>query len=403
MISKKSFISVYFLLLFCSSYSQKTIRIYDSLSSEPVSYAHIYSSEGSMTTISNELGEFEIPASSLVDTLIISHISYNNDTILTRQIKDIQSVVHYLIPNTTILDEVIVFDQNIDSILVEVIDQLKNADVKYGKAFYRQVAFQDSSPTEWIEAFYNISYSKNGIKKVHVDQARFARKQKSIESIFISHTNFSILTVGTQLFTPKNPLGETRAGKPFSEDFMDKYEFSISKTFKKDGDLYLFINFEPGEIRSPVKSYGSFIYNKSKKRLVQYNAKINHALGADDISYSGDDEGSMKNPYHEIQIDFSNQGGSLEFIKVRFSYDLIQNGEVFPSEVTSKFIVYQVEDKPNKRLKEPSLLSEHVSNFENAKYKPKYWRDNPIITLTPEEKVIIATFEEENAFGTYFK
>ena len=80
-------------------------------------------------------------------------MSYKDDTIHTHQVKD---TIHYLIPNTTILDEVIVFDQNIDSILVEVIDQLKNADVKYGKAFYRQVAFQDSSPTEWIEAFYNI-------------------------------------------------------------------------------------------------------------------------------------------------------------------------------------------------------------------------------------------------------
>jgi len=35
--------------------------------------------------------------------------------------------------------------------------------------------------------------------------------------------------------------------------------------------------------------------------------------------------------------------------------------------------------------------------------KPKFWRDNPVITLTPEEKAIIATFEKENAFGTYFK
>ena len=152
-----------------------------------------------------------------------------------------------------------------------------------------------------------------------------------------------------------------------------------------------------------LNGYGYFIYNATKKRLVQYNAKINHALGADDVSYDGDIEISLKNPLHEVQINFSNQSGLIEFINVRFTYDFTINNETFPSGVSSKFIVYQVQDKPHKRLKEPTLLSEDVSGFENAKYKPKFWRNNPVIKLTPEEEAIIATFEKENAFGTYFK
>ena len=79
---------------------------------------------------------------------------------------------------------------------------------------------------------------------MHVDQARFARKEKSLENVFISHTNFSILTVATQLFSPKDPSGEVGAGKPFSEDFAPKYDFEITKSYKKDEDTLYEITFK---------------------------------------------------------------------------------------------------------------------------------------------------------------
>jgi hypothetical protein len=74
-----------------------------------------------------------------------------------------------------------------------------------------------------------------------------------------------------------------------------------------------------------------------------------------------------------------------------------------PSRVSSKFVVYQLLDKTPKNLHSAGLELEDVSNFEEAKYKPKFWMNNPVIKRTAEEEAIIASFDKSNAFGTYFK
>ena len=203
---------------------------------------------------------------------------------------------------------------------------------------------------------------------------------------------------------PDNPSGSMHSGKPFHENFTADYEFIISNVSKKDNDIILDIKYQPmAKIDKPINSFGNFIYNKTKKQLIQYNATLHHTLGSDQISQAVDIELRVENPVFQKQIDFSDRNGKVEFINVKFTFDLIQNGEVLPSKVFSKLIIYQTVDRPHKRLSTPTLMSEHISKFVDAKYKRKFWRDNPVITLTPEEEAIIATFEKENAFGTYFK
>ena len=300
--------------------------------------------------------------------------------------------------------EVVVFSEEVEVLIEEIMNFLKNSPINYGKAFYRQKYTKNDVAMEWIEAFYDLSYSENGVHGISIDQARFARKKYSQEHVFISHTNFSILTVGTQLYAPKDLSGKMRAGKPFSENFINDYEFTISNVYRKDGDVLVEVNYKPNtEITKPVNSFGNFIYNRTQGKMVQYNATINHALGADQISYDGDRDLKVANPINQLQIDFSEQTGKIEFIRVVFTYDLIEDEVVYPSRVTSSFVIYRTLEKQHKKLDVPTLMSEQVTNFETAKYRPRFWKDNPIIKRTPKEEAIISSFEKENAFGTYFK
>lgn len=384
-------------------YAQQGIVLYDSLIKDVVPYAHIYSSNGSFATVSNDAGQFELPdENNSFDTLLVSHVAYLRKILLRDSLSRLDTL--FVTQNSTVLDEVVVFSEEAEVLIEDIMNLLKNATLLSGEAFYRQISTKNGVAMEWIETFYDLSYSENGVHGISIDQARFARKKYSQEYVFISHTNFSILTVGTQLFVPKDPTNRMRAGKPFNESFTNDYDFTISNVFSKDGDMLVEVNYKPNtEIALPVHSFGNFIYNQTQGKMVQYNATINHALGADQISYDGDRDVKMANPIHRFQVDFSEQTGKIEFIRVVFTYDLIEDEVVYPSRVTSSFVIYKKSEKPHKNLDVPTLMSEQVGNFETAKYKPKFWQDNPIIKRTLEEEAIISSFEKDNAFGTYFK
>jgi len=389
-----------FLLPAFVSAQSSSYRLLDSNTREPISYTHIYSASGKISTITNEEGEFEIRDMDRLDTLFFSHVGYSQNKVLVTNQK-----VFYLPPNTTVLNEVIVLDEDVSSIVESIANQLERAEIKYGKAFYREISTRNRVPTEWIEAFYDISYSKNGVQEVFVNQARFARKKYSVDSPFLSHPNFPILTVATSLFSEADTSGGPKVGKPFSEDFTSKYDFSVSDKFEDDGETFVVIDYSPIDgINDPLFSYGKFVYNKTRGQLFQYQLFLDHALGADQISHNNTGkEISIKNPVHHLQMDFSKSTGDLKLILVKFSYDFVQDGEVLPSETKSTLFIYENSKKPHRKLKEPTLLSEHVSKFENARYKASFWKENPVIKLTPEENAVIEAFEEQNAFRTYFK
>jgi hypothetical protein len=403
----KNYYFIFFILCFCLKINAQEIKgvLLDSISQEPIIAAHVSLKNKGIGTISNENGEFSLVSTSKTDTLHISHIGYQSLKIPFESISIAELNTYYLLPDMVVLNEVVVGNDVVSGIVGKVMAQLEKSPIRYGKAFYQQTAFKGEKPTEWIEAFYDLSYSKNGVNKIKIDQARFARTKYDKKSPFLTFTNFSYFTVATNLFSSKTGDKENRVAKPFSQDFIDDYIFYLSSSFQKQNDIYYVITYEPKETNKNLfNSYGSFVYNTSKEQLVKYSAFIDHSLGVDEItSYKGDKKIEVTNPKYTMEISFSDTNGSLEFISNQFNYDFVQDDEVFPSKVQSSFVFYQKLDKEPKNLREAGLELENVSNFENAKYRPRFWKENPVIKLTAEEEAIINFFEKENAFGTYFK
>jgi hypothetical protein len=390
-------------LLISSSYGQSISgSLIDVNSGEPISFAYILASQSKKATISNENGDFEISGLSPdQDTLVISHLAYHT---IKYPISVESALTIRLEPREIILDEISVTDVPVQDIALSVLNILKNSSIEYGSAFYRQTAFIDSKATEWIEAFYDIAYSSSGVDKINIDQARFARIRYDSTNLFMSFTNFSYLTVANSIYSAANGGEGSRVAKPFGEDFFKEYNFYLDKQYTLDSNRYVVIGYEPNsKLVNSICSYGNFIFNITQNILVQYTGEINHALGTDEFTADSRKDLELKNPKHFFQFKFSEISGNINAIQVDYTYDLIQNGIVRPSRVSSKFVVYQLLDKAPKNLRSTGLESEDVSNFEKAKYKPKFWMNNPIIKRTAEEEAIIASFDKSNAFGTYFK
>jgi hypothetical protein len=401
---------VFLLLMFCftSSFSQKiTGVLLDEDSKEAISYAHIYASQSEKGTLSNEKGEFELSGLFENDTLIISHIGYKSFNKVLKQ-EYFQTIITVnLKPKEIVLDEITVLSTDVEEIVLRAMDYLKNSSVIYKKGFYRQSAFQNDIATEWIEAFYDIAISANGIKEIKIDQARFARRKFNPENLFFSHVNFSYLTVGNVLYSPSSDDTLNRVMKPFNEDFTHKYQFDIEQVYSIDNQEFLVVKFEPKPEfaeNGGIFTYGKFTFNVTKNQLLKYQTSIDHSLGAADIKgYTGSKTIEVKNPLHYFEFVFSEKTGEIDYISVNYKYDFIQNGKIIPSKVSSIFFTYELLKTKPKNLREPNIELESVKNFERAKYKPKFWKDNPVLKLTSEDELIIASFERDNAFGTYFK
>lgn len=403
---RNRFILIFFFSITLSfSQSFKGV-VLDSITGVGIADVHVHSLSGNHGTITNEEGRFRIiNSSNEKDSLRISHIGYEALELSVKEFSINYSDTLYLKPNLLELQGVTVTNDGVSEMIRDIMETLKKSQIRNSYAFYRQTSFKDTIATEWIEAFYKITHSKNGIDKIKIDQARFARKRSDSTSLFLIHSNFSSLTLTPQLYSPVLKTNEVTVGKPFGESFIKNYQFYIEKSYQKNKSTYHEIHFEPDDdITNPINSYGSFVYIPSEKKLVQYTVFIDHALGSDDLSnYKGDKKLAIDNTRHKLQFNYSEITGHLDFINVEYFYDFIENDVVFPCRVASKFIIYKNAIRPHKKLRTSSLELEDVRNFEKAKYKPRFWRDNPVIYRTERENLIISSFEKENAFGTYFK
>jgi hypothetical protein len=377
-------------------------QLVDMNTMQPVSYAHVYVDALNIGTISNELGAFEIKITDQrrAYEVSISHISYDPATIAVEN----DTVMQILLQGNAIhLQDVVVSNKGYN-LASEAMGLLENAEPIYGRVFYRQTTLQDTVPTEFIESFFHVAQSQQGIQKVAIEQARFARKRiKDVAYFFFS--NFSYLTTGFRVYA-----NQTRdLAFPFSLQYFDKYSFRVTKEYSKAGDNYVVVGFSPDQmlenLDSVISLSGSFTYNASRKELIEYRSSIHHSLGADKIEFEGDAAVSVSDPVYNWIVGFACRNGvcSISHILAEYTFRLSIDGPVQPVKVNSKAVFFEMNDKPHRKLRSPSPGTEGFDIFAKARYRPKYWRDNPIITRTPQEEAMISSFEKDNAFGTYFK
>jgi hypothetical protein len=138
--------------------------------------------------------------------------------------------------------------------------------------------------------------------------------------------------------------------------------------------------------------------------LLDYRATVNHGLGAEELRSFTEDSLSVSNPSYSWYYSFSGtEKNEINYILCEYIFDLRVNDVVKNSIVSSKTVLYEKNERKFRRLNKPSLELEDLKSVSNVRYKKRFWKDNPVIKLTDKEEKIIQTFEEENAFGTYFK
>jgi hypothetical protein len=377
--------------------------VIDSITREPIPYVHIYSEKLEVATISNEEGKFILEKRERSIEITFSHISYKSQKIVS---KDNESFLRLsLIPNETILSEVVVSDKAYE-IAKKALDKYKKSTdtFHFGKAFYRQTTKSGEKPTEFIETFNNISFTSSGIGKYNIYQSRFAKSKYEIDDPYMSLSNFSYLAFGFKIFSKL----EKNIAKPFNIKHFDQFSYSIKSYFEKDGVKYALLEYKPLDSLNKDSFNGSFTVNLVTNSVINFVADTKSSLGVDTLTFTKDAKVLKKaiaiNHSFKWMLNFSelNEESQLEYINLTGSFDWIKNEKLETTKLTSTLIVFEKDSKRKKGLKEPDIKQNDIAAVKKVKYNPKFWKDNPVVKRTQSEEDIISYFEKSNSFGNYF-
>ena len=369
-------------------------KVIDSITKEPIPFAHVYLRLGA-GTISNESGDFNLETNiSKSDSIIISHVSYESIKIPFNS--DPKHYIFELSPLSITLSEVIIYDKGyIDEFIEKVYQRIKKNDkANFGKAFYRQITYANKTPTEIQEIFLDISYSARGLKKYSSSEARYAKKVSTKENPIVSMSNQLYLVLGFDL----TPDAKRDFKKPFDEDFKTEIDFTIIGSYASKNNEFLEFSYKPRNSNYGME--GTLTINKKNYCICKFTGNTKNSLGMDTLRSSVKNEVATNHHFSwDVGFDCEdNSNPALIYSIVKTSFTASVYGKI---EVDSKLIVYERKHKSIKNLKEFEITQKDMDVIKSTKYHPKFWKNNEIVKRTPIEKKIIESFEGSNSFGNY--
>ena len=378
--------------------------VLDSATNQPISFVHIYDQLLGYGTTTNSDGEFEITLtrSGVPKSLTFSHIAYKSVQVT---VTTDTTLALYLISDVITLGDVVV-DGSAREVAEMVKQKLKEdfEQLKFAKSFYRQISKRDTTAFEWIESFVDVAYNSTGVKKFNIDQARYAgKKKKTPQDWYMSSRNHMYISYYS-LYSPKSE--KKSVAVPFSESQFDDYRFFVESKYLKGTDTLVNVSFSAtASIDSELAPHGNFTFNLSKGLLFEVVIILDE-LGFEMSELPAGFPVKLRTENDRGNIRFMytmDESNGLELIHSTVNYDFFVDDQVFPSMVESRLIFYEKLRKEPRKLVKPDSGTDFLGAFYNAKYRPNFWKDNPIIKLTREERMVIASFENDNAFGTFFK
>ena len=209
-------------------------------SGEKLAYANVFNRNTLLGTATNLDGYFELPGNSLLDTVVISYIGYDDlelvlSTSFPKSIK--------LSPNQSLIDEIVITAESdyLYDILKDAINNTKT-ESRESKTYYFLETFLFEEPVEIIEAYYNGRFADHAMQELNVKKGRIGLK--SVNNRYYATTESSKLfstynAFKRSNFFPTSPLALNK------RNLKKQFKLYLKKRFKeKDSEICL-IAFSP--------------------------------------------------------------------------------------------------------------------------------------------------------------
>lgn len=379
-------------------------RTVDVKTGEAIPFCSVFLDNLNQGTSSNELGEFELKVEKLPVRIIISHLSYEKQTIIVRNNKS--KITVKLVPLANILDEVNIkankdkrnlYAINLAKNAFKKINLLAKSRKKYGKAFYRQKTKSNNTYTEFSEIIFDVRYDLNGINNWKILEGRYALKEASINNK--NFTRFSQLLKAFQPDTDDIIF-------PLHKKLEDFYDVSVSKFYIEKNYRIAVLTFKPQKyVKTPIFSGEAYINTKTNDVL-----KITGHIAKDDFKFIKFTDKNAHKENYNLSFDVVFKKGNLsetliDYINVNQSFDYFKDFTFQTKISTTSNLSFFEYYKPTTRKKLGGQFKRNDSDWQKLNkigYDKEFWENNPIVKRTPVEKEVIASFEQNNAFESIF-
>ncbi len=389
-------------------------QVIDKETGEPLPYAHILLKNADHGTVSNIEGNFSLEIENPSDTLLVSHLGFDNKEIplsnpnelITVNLKP--AIIEEIEVNVTANYEINLVEKAIQKVNANTMDNKR----AFGKAFYRQLTKSGSIYTEFIETFYEAEISPNHIERWKVDEGRYAVIPYDSLRYTMYHRNLSVFS---KVELVDEPPYRTTMIWPLRDDTRDYYQFYLERTYPWESEHILELSFEKKANISNPGFEGTLTMTDSTHQILELSVRINdknfnpiHPLAK---------KAEIKNTTLEMVFTRTSvKSGSLfpNRINVNLSYDYIKKKGLFGKtdfkkriETQSTLFFYDYEVNRLSQYLTDSYFDKNsdISDYHSinqTNYNPQFWVNNSVIKRTPVEQDIITSFEEYGSFGKMF-
>lgn len=380
-------------------------KVVDDSTKTAIPFANVAISGLNLGTSTNINGEFLIKLDSLPATLIFSHVSY------MRQEIDVYSVDYVQIslkPRKVILEELVISEEEVGDypyrLVLKALENTlrKSRDWKYGLAYYRQTSQNDDDYSELYEVFYDTRFSSQGIVDWDIQEGRYAMKTRIEVADYVFNKNFTLLSRLITMFQPETD----QFVMPVNEQVRELYYLNISELIDVDGRKVATVHFTPREEVSIPAMTGKLFID-----IEQYDIlKLQGQFKNDELDFISltNENGSWKDLVLDFEVVYNPRGEDLllDYITVHQSFDYYLDEEYRHTVDTKSFLTYYEYYQPERfkrlggRLIRSSRSDREILN--RIGYNRRFWEDNPVVLRTPVEEEVIASFEEQDAFGSIY-
>ena len=365
---------------------------------QPVPYVNIGIVDAEVGTATNEAGEFLLRVPRLPQQLRITSLGFEP---LMFTVTTSAPLVLRLKNSTVTLPEVRVHDP--ERIATELVQRASAKLARhgrksdYGQAFYRQKQRHNGRYTEFLDAFYAVRFTAEGVSGWQLEQARYGQ---TAEDTGVEMVNFSAALRLIPVYDPK-PSPKTVA-VPLGPQAAEQFSFQLREILHDKGEETAVINFAPRPELGRVALVGTLYIdlNTATLRRVESYVPIAYLMT---LQFS---EGtSLDSQTMLMTTDFAPYQDSLSRLQsVRADQRIVlryQNQTDTTTINGNLFFYHYTTRAASKGYKTTGVNYNDLKQARKQAYDPAFWRNREVLRASPAEERVIRDLEQQKAFGAF--
>ncbi|NVO84187.1 carboxypeptidase-like regulatory domain-containing protein [Hymenobacter terrestris] len=368
---------------------------------QPIPYAGVGVVGAEVGTATNEAGEFLLRVPRLPQQLTVNSLGFE-PTILNVNTTMAASPLEVRLKSSLVaLPEVRV--RNPAQVAAELVQRASaklarhQRDAMYGQAFYRQKQRHNGRYTEFMDAFYDVRFTVEGISGWQLTQARYGQVK---EETGVDMMNFSAALRLIPVYDPKP--SSRKVAVPLGPRATKQFIFQLREILRDESGEVAVIDFRPRPELGQSALTGTLYLDMETASLRRMESRVPIA---DLMSLQFGEGTSLDSQNMRLTADFAPYQDSLSQLRaVRADQRIVltYNGRPDTTTLSGNLFFYRYAKGANtKGYKSTGVNYNDLRQARKGPYEPEFWRSREVLRATPAEERVIRDMEEQKAFGTF--